>query len=65
MDVVKRSKFKKFFSKKEIERLFDLFDQYADLITVISKVDIGRDEKDNFLLNLALDGNVDYLVSGD
>ena len=65
IEVVKRPKFKKFFSKKDIEKLLDIFDQYAELIKVKSKIDICRDPKDNFLLNLAVDGKVDYLVTGD
>ncbi len=65
IDVVKRPKFKKFFSEKDIEKLLDMFDQYADLIKVKSKIDICRDPKDNFLLNLAVDGKADYLVTGD
>ena len=28
-------------------------------------MDICRDEKDNFLLNLSVDGKADYLVTGD
>lgn len=65
IDVVKRPKFEKFFSKKDIEKLLNTFDQYADLINVKSKIDICRDEKDNFLLNLSVDGKADYLVTGD
>lgn len=42
-----------------------MFDQFADLINITSKSKICRDEKDDFLLNLAIDGNADYLVTGD
>lgn len=65
IEVARRPKFKKFFAKKDIEILLEIFDQYADLINVTSEIDICRDEKDNFLLNLAIDGKADYLVSGD
>lgn len=65
IEVARRPKFKKFFAKKDIEILLEIFDQYADLINVTSEIDICRDEKDNFLLNLAVDGKADYLVSGD
>lgn len=65
IEVVKRPKFKKFFSKKDVELLLDTFDQYADLINVTSQIDLCRDEKDNFLLNLSVDGKTDYLVTGD
>ena len=65
IEVVNRPKFKKYFSKKDIELLLELFDQYAELIEVTSDLKICRDEKDNFLLNLSTDGKVDYLVTGD
>jgi len=65
LEVVKRPKFIKFFSKKDVEKLLDTFDQTADLINVTSQIDRCRDEKDNFLLNLSVDGKADYLVTGD
>jgi len=65
IEVVKRPKFKKFFSKKDVELLLDTFDHYADLINVTSQIGLCRDEKDNFLLNLSMDGKADYLVTGD
>ncbi len=65
IEVVNRPKFKKYFSKKDVELLLELFDQYAELIEVTSDLKICRDEKDNFLLNLSTDGKVDYLVTGD
>ena len=65
IEVVRRPKFKKFFSKKDIEKLLDIFDQYAELIKVKSQINICRDPKDNFLLNLAVDGKADFLVTGD
>lgn len=32
---------------------------------MFSTLNFCRDEKDNFLLNLAVDGNADYLITGD
>jgi putative PIN family toxin of toxin-antitoxin system len=55
IEVVKRPKFRKFFSKNDFEKLLDIFDQYAELIKVKSKIDICRDPKGNFLLNLAVE----------
>ncbi|WP_339903769.1 putative toxin-antitoxin system toxin component, PIN family [uncultured Cyclobacterium sp.] len=45
--------------------MLNIFDQYADFVKVASKVIMCRDPKDNFLLNLAIDGKADYLVTGD
>jgi len=35
------------------------------LINVFSKVDICRDAKDNYLLSLAIDAKIDFLITGD
>jgi hypothetical protein len=42
-----------------------LFHKYGKLIKVVSSVADCRDQKDNFLLNLAIDSYADYLVTGD
>lgn len=63
--VAKRPKFNKYFSMKELENILNLFDTFGELIKVTSIVEVCRDEKDNFLLALARDGNVDFLITGD
>ena len=52
VEVVNRPKFEKYFSKNDIDKILDYFDQYGKLIKVKSDIKICRDEKDNFLLNL-------------
>jgi putative PIN family toxin of toxin-antitoxin system len=65
MEVAKRPKFRRFFSSTDIEDLLTTISEYADFVNVQSKIQICRDPKDNFLLSLAIDGNVDYLITGD
>jgi len=65
VDVVSRPKLKKYFSKKDIEKILEIFDQFGELVKVRSSVHICRDEKDNFLLNLSIDSKADYLITGD
>jgi len=65
IDVVSRPKFKKYFSKKDIEKILEYFDHFGELVKVKSDVKICRDEKDNFLLNLSVDSNANYLITGD
>jgi hypothetical protein len=65
IDVVSRPKFKKYFSKKDIEKILEYFDQFGELVKVKSDIKICRDEKDNFLLNLLVDSKADYLITGD
>jgi hypothetical protein len=63
--VSQRVKFKKFFDFADIEKLLELIDNYGKIVKVTSNLKLCRDTKDNFLLNLAKDAKVDYLVTGD
>ena len=63
--VVRRPKFKKYFSQKDIIEILDIPDQLAVFVEVTSDIKICRDKKDNFLLSLAVDGNADFLITGD
>jgi len=63
--VANRPKFRRFFSDLNIEELLETIDEYADFVKVTTKVDACRDVKDNFLLSLAIDGKVDFLLTGD
>jgi putative PIN family toxin of toxin-antitoxin system len=63
--VVRRPKFKKYFSQEDIIEILDILDQQAVFVEVTSEIKICRDEKDNFLLSLAIDGNADFLITGD
>ena len=65
IDVIQRPKFRNYFSLQDIQQLLNAFDQFGKLVEVNSTVAICRDAKDNFLLNLALDGKADYLITGD
>lgn len=64
-EVINRPKFKKYFSEIDVEELLNSLGNYIKFIEVKSKVNICRDPKDNFLLSLCLDGNADYLITGD
>jgi putative PIN family toxin of toxin-antitoxin system len=63
--VTQRPKFEKYFSQLDILTLTELIDRYAEFANVTTKITHCRDEKDNFLLSLAVDGNADYLLTGD
>ncbi len=65
LDVVKRPKLKKYFSKTNIDNLLEIIEEYAVFIQVTSAVDSCRDKKDNFLLALAKDSSANYLITGD
>ena len=64
-EVASRPKFKNIFTAKRIKELFSLLDSYAIVVSPSQKVNVCRDGKDNFLLEVALEGEADYLVTGD
>jgi len=63
--VTERPKFKKYFSKTDIKYLTRTINKYGILIPVTTDINNCRDTKDNFLLNLAVDSDADFLVTGD
>jgi putative PIN family toxin of toxin-antitoxin system len=65
IEVLNRPKFKKYFSASAIEELIALLHEKVELIEVINHFNDCRDPKDNFLLDLAVSGHANYLVTGD
>lgn len=63
--VATRSKLKKYFSRTDLLAILEVLDSEGELVKVISKINLCRDIKDNFLLSLAVDGKADYLLTGD
>jgi putative PIN family toxin of toxin-antitoxin system len=63
--ITRRPKFKKYFSKEDVEQLVDLFEFYGEVVDVVSQIKLCRDPKDDFLLSLAMDSKADYLITGD
>ncbi len=65
LEVARRPKFRRFFPISDIEQILETIDEFADFVNVQSKVEVCRDPKDNFLLSLSIEGNVDFLLTGD
>ena len=65
IDVATRPKFKTYFSESSIVELLSLFDEFGEMVEVVSSVEACRDPKDNFMLSLAKDARADFLVTGD
>jgi uncharacterized protein len=63
--VARRPKISKYISESAIDEILSLFHKYGKLIKVVSSIADCRDQKDNFLLNLAIDSNADFLITGD
>lgn len=65
LEVSQRPKFKKYFDLTDLESLMLYFEKTGEFIKVTTDLKLCRDRKDNFLLNLPVDGAADFLVTGD
>jgi putative PIN family toxin of toxin-antitoxin system len=65
IEVVRRPKLKKYFNIVDLESLLNQINTHAEFVYVTSKSTACRDPKDNFLLSLAIDGNANFLLTGD
>jgi putative PIN family toxin of toxin-antitoxin system len=65
ISVTERPKFKKYFTESDVKHLIRIIDRFGMLVQVTTEINRCRDQKDNFLLSLAIDSNADYLVTGD
>ena len=65
VEVAGRPKFRKYFDLSDLTNLMVNLKQKAELVQVISQVNICRDDKDNFLLSLAVDGSATHILTGD
>ena len=65
ISVVERPKLKKYFTESDTKHLIQIINKYAILQHISTDTEQCRDKKDNFLLNLAIDSEADYLVTGD
>ena len=63
--VTQKPKLQKYFSQEEVNDLMDFLKQIGVLVEIRSSVLLCRDPKDNYLLALAQDSEVDYLITGD
>lgn len=64
-EVSQRPHLQKLFPIEEVQILFAIFKYFGEWVEPTSQLKICRDDKDNFLLNLAVDGKADYLITGD
>jgi putative PIN family toxin of toxin-antitoxin system len=65
LEVARKPKFRRFFSLTDIEEILETISEYADFVKVQTQIEVCRDPKDNFLLSLSIDGNADFLLTGD
>ena len=63
--VASREKFRQYFSENDMDELSVKMKKTAKIIRTTTIQTQCRDSKDNFLLELAIDGKADYLITGD
>ena len=65
VEVAERPKFRKYFNLTDLTDLLVKLKRKAELVQVSSQLNVCRDDKDNFLLSLAIDGKATHLLTGD
>jgi uncharacterized protein len=63
--VLVRDKFKRYFRTRSRDELLQTLSLRASLIDISVTVNQCRDPKDNHILELAISGNANYIISGD
>jgi uncharacterized protein len=64
-EVINRPKFKKYVSQAEIDEFYELIQERTIRVETHSIVLVSPDPKDDFLLIICLDGDADYLLTGN
>jgi uncharacterized protein len=64
-EVISRHKFAKFITIEEREEFLERFVQDTILVEIIEEIQACRDPKDDLVLELAVSGGAEYIISGD
>ncbi len=64
-EVASRLKFRRYFSEAQAEELLNLLSAASELVEVSEHVHACRDEDDDFILEIAMNGRADIIITGD
>lgn len=64
-NVLKRKKLLKYLNSNATKRLLLLFKETVAMISVVEKTYDCRDKKDNFILDIAVNGKAEFIITGD
>ncbi len=64
-EVLNRSKFSNLITKAEVDELIFLLRFYSEIIVSEQDIKDCRDPKDNMILEIAIYGNADFIITGD
>jgi hypothetical protein len=65
VSVLRRPKFKEYFTESDIEELLFLVYKTCQFVEIKENVNDCRDKRDNFILEIAINGEADYIITGD
>lgn len=65
IEVLRRPKFKKHFTEDDIAEFIYFLSKTASIINIRDEIKDCRDVKDNFILETAIVGNAELIVTGD
>ena len=63
--VLGRDKFDRYVSREQRDGFLASLIRESELIEITESIHVCRDPKDNLILELAADGNADFIVTGD
>jgi putative PIN family toxin of toxin-antitoxin system len=64
-EVMARDKFRKYFSEEQMKSFLKVLYKRAELVYITEKVNICRDKKDNIILETAVNGDAELIITGD
>ncbi len=64
-EVLDRPKFHRYITHSQRERFLDRFVRKAEIVEIRERVRACRDPKDDAVLEVAVNGRADYIVTGD
>lgn len=64
-DVISRARFNSYISQEERNAFLYALTLESELVEITESVRVCRDSKDDKILELAINGNADYIITGD
>ncbi len=65
MKVMKRRKFTEFVTEEQVKRFVESIERITEFVEPESDLEVVEDLKDDIIINTAIDGRADLIVSGD
>jgi len=65
MTVTRRKKLAEYATKEQVERFVEGLEKIAEFVEPESHLKVADDSEDDIVINTAIDGEADFIVSGD